>query len=293
MSAVTAPAWEAQAACATEDPDLFFPEPDTPQERIQVAKQICATCPVRRACLEDAMRRAETESIRGGLTVQERQKLSRLGGSGGFRRPSKASARQLAVKHGAHLLVSLVEWRMDVQEVAETLGSTPMAVYRAYLMLVPPRPGFQRSKPPTVIEGLVHASQGELRALERRGLSHTEIGERLDVPQSVVTASLTILRQREEAIRLLSRGGVDGLERLQERELHVLRECGVGLSVNDVIAIEGPAILRLYRNGSGMTLRDIASQLGLCRETVRKAYLQMAGLGVVTTLTQDEMEEAA
>lgn len=293
MSTQTTTNWRSIAACASADPDLFFPEPDATEQQIQAAKLICSMCLVKKACLKDALRRGEAESICGGMTVQERRKLVRAGGEGRVRRPGKASARQLAVKHGVHLMVSLVEWRMDVQQVAESLGSTPMAVYRAYLMLVPPRPGLKRSKQPTVIEEIVHGQRERLKALERRGLSHSEIGALLGVPQSVVSASLAILRQREEGIRRLSRKGADGLERLQNEELRILRQCGAGLSVSDVIVIEGEAILRMYRNGSGMTLRDIAERLGLCRETVRRAYRQMVEQQVEKTLTKRDMEEVA
>lgn len=294
MSTTTVTNWSARAACATADPDLFFPEPDTTAERIAEAKQICAGCPVRQACLEDAVRRGESDAICGGLTGVERRKLLRLEGQPGrVRRPGRASARQLAVKHGAHLLVSLVEWKMSVQQVAESLGSTPLGVYRAYLLLVPPRPGQQRSKKPSVIEELLRTSKERLKTLERRGISHAEIGVVLGVPQSMVSAALAVLRQRQEGIRLLSRDGADGLERLQAEELRILRECGAGLSVSDVIELEGAAILRLHRNGSGLTLRDIAAQLGLCRETVRKAYLEMTNPQVVKSLTQNEMGEAA
>lgn len=290
MSTATVSAdWRARAACATADPDLFFPDSDTPAARIAEAKKICASCPVREACLKDAIRCGESEAICGGLTGRERRGMVALDGRR-MRRPGKASARQLAVKHGAHLLVSLVEWRMSTQQVAETLGSTPMSVYLAYLMLVPPRPGQVRSKRPSVLEELVHNPE-TLRSLQRRGLSHSEIGVRLEVPQSMVTAALTVLRQRDEGIRLLSRNGVDGLERLRGEELRILRECGAGLSVSDVIALEGEAIVRMYRNGSGLTLRDIAERLGMCRETVRLAYREMTTQP--SRLTKNDMEEAA
>ncbi|GGS96683.1 WhiB family transcriptional regulator [Streptomyces violaceus] len=294
MSTLTVSAdWQTRAACSTADSDLFFPDEDTPKERIEQAKQICAACPVRQACLEDAIRRGESEAICGGLTERERRAVVALEGKR-LRRPGRASARQLAVKHGAHMLVSLVEWRMSVQQVAETLGSTPMGVYRAYVMLVPLRAGQVRSKKPSVIEELLHKSKETLRSLERRGLSHSEMGVLLNVPQSMVSAALAVLRQREEGIRLLSKNGADGLERLQAEELRILRECGAGLSVSDVIALEGEAIVRLHRNGSGLTLRDIAEQLGMCRETVRKAYLEMTSdQQVVRPLTKTEMEKVA
>lgn len=292
MSTMVAADWRARAACATEDPDLFFPDRNTPKEQIQQAKQICASCPVRQACLEDAIRGGESEAICGGLTASERRAVVSLGGKR-LRRPGRASARQLAVKHGAHLLVSLVEWRMSTQQVAETLGSTPMSVYLAYLMLVPPCPGRVRSKRPSVMDELVHTSEQTLRSLQRRGLSHSEIGAQLGVPQSMASAALAVLRQREEGIRLLSRNGAGGLERLQVEELRILRECGAGLSVGDVIALEGDAIVRMYRNGSGLTLREIAERLGMCRETVRKAYQEMTTKQVIKGLKQNDMEEAA
>ena len=59
------------AACTTADPDLFFPEPgDTFSERR--AKAICASCPVRTACLTGAIDRSEPVGIFGGLTEEER-----------------------------------------------------------------------------------------------------------------------------------------------------------------------------------------------------------------------------
>jgi WhiB family redox-sensing transcriptional regulator len=284
--------WSTLAACASADPDLFFPDSDTPAQQIAVAKQICAVCLVRKACLEDAVRRGESEAICGGLTGKERRALVSQEGKR-LRRPGKASARQLAVKHGAHLLVSLVKWRMSTQQVAEELGSTPMSVYLAYLLLVPSSPGRVRNKRPSVLEGLVHTSLETIRYLERRGLSHAQMGDALGVPQSMVSAALAVVRQREEAIHQLSEDGADGLARLQTEELRVLRECGAGLSVSDVIALEGDAIVRMYRNGSGMTLRDIAERLGFCRETVRRAYQEMKAKQFVKDLEQTDMEEAA
>ncbi|MFJ4473296.1 WhiB family transcriptional regulator [Streptomyces sp. NPDC089424] len=293
MSAVTAD-WQTRAACSTIDADLFWPDPDTPQDRIDAAKQVCASCPVKQACLEDAVRRGERNAICGGLTGAERRQLVNLDGSGRKRQLGKTSARQLAVKHGAHLLVNLVEWRVSVQQVSASLGSTPMAVYHAYLLLVPPKPGQKRGKKRSVLEELLLTSKERLLTLHRRGLSQSEIGVVLEVPQSIVCAALTVLKQREEAIRLLSKNGADGLERLQAAELRILRECGAGLTVDDVIALEGEVIVRLHRNGAGVTLRDIAAQRGLCRETVRKAYLQMtSGQQVVKNLTKNEMGEAA
>jgi WhiB family redox-sensing transcriptional regulator len=70
--------WRDLAACATVDPELWF-EPDhehpgARQAREAAAKAICAGCPVRTACLHDAVRTGEMIwGIRGGLTVDERR----------------------------------------------------------------------------------------------------------------------------------------------------------------------------------------------------------------------------
>jgi predicted transcriptional regulator len=197
----------------------------------------------------------------------------------------------MAVQHGHYVLTGLVDWQMTLAEVAEELGSTPTAVYYAYLMLVPAPPGRARSKKPTAIETLLTNSKECLKALQRRGLSQSEIATVLGTVQSVVSACLLILRHREEAVLRLSRDGQDGLKRLQAEELRIHVESGVGLTVEDVIEVAGRKILRMH--GEGTPLRHVALELGLCRETVRRAYLQMTKPQGVRVLTQNEMEEAA
>jgi WhiB family redox-sensing transcriptional regulator len=62
------------AACATTDPELFFPDSRSPASE---AKEICAGCPVRPECLEYALAAAEEFGVWGGLTEKERRKLLR------------------------------------------------------------------------------------------------------------------------------------------------------------------------------------------------------------------------
>lgn len=65
--------WEQLAACATADPELFFPNPS--DEAVE-AKRICARCTVSEECLSGALRTSDNEhGVRGGLTAGERQKL--------------------------------------------------------------------------------------------------------------------------------------------------------------------------------------------------------------------------
>lgn len=296
MSTATMSDWHARAACASVDPDLFFPELGTPAERIAEAKQICQACPVRQMCLEDAFRRNEPDAICGGMTAEERQDSLRPAAvvqSMVGRRPGKASARQLAVKHGAYLLLCLVQHHMSVQEVAQQLGSTTGAVYSAFVMLVPAPPRYRRPHRPSAIGELLATSKERLKTLERRGISHSEIGIVLGVPQSVVSASLAVLRQREDALeRLAEEGSGDAMGRLQDEEIRVRLEAGAALTADDIIKVAGLTILRMV--GEGTPLRQVARELGLCRETVRKAYQEMtARKSAARVLTQMAMEEAA
>lgn len=289
MSSVVDAGWARQAACADTDPDLFFPEPGAPTDLIVKAKQICAGCPVRKDCLDDAMRRGESDAICGGLTAGERQQLLRPGGV-----PSrgKASARQLAVKHGAFLAQNLGQYGASVERMADELGSTPVSVYLAYMLLVPRRPKAKRPTRPSLLESFLETRKEQLKTLERRGLSQSEIGDVLEVPQSMVAAALAILRQRDQVLERMAANGVrDPLRALRGQETRVRLEAGVGLTVDDVIQIAGRQILRLA--GEGLPLRQVARELDLNREAVRKAYQQLTSKQVVKVLHRDEMRTAA
>ncbi|MEW1914185.1 WhiB family transcriptional regulator [Kitasatospora sp. NPDC085895] len=67
-----------RAACTTTDADLFFPDHDTDPNGAAFAelraKHICATCPVRAACLAAATTRKERHGVFGGLTTAERDR---------------------------------------------------------------------------------------------------------------------------------------------------------------------------------------------------------------------------
>jgi WhiB family redox-sensing transcriptional regulator len=65
--------WQSAAACQSTDPELFFPltESGRSLDQIAEAKVVCAGCPVRRPCLEFALR-TRLEGIWGGLTELER-----------------------------------------------------------------------------------------------------------------------------------------------------------------------------------------------------------------------------
>ncbi len=68
--------WEELAQCrGVEDQELFFPE--HANRSPAQAKRICNRCPVRRQCLEVALRNDEAFGIWGGLTERERRDLKR------------------------------------------------------------------------------------------------------------------------------------------------------------------------------------------------------------------------
>jgi WhiB family redox-sensing transcriptional regulator len=73
------PSWTRDAACRDADPELFFPVSDLGPGARQVAeaKAVCATCPVREACLAFALAEGLDAGVFGGLTDAERRKLRR------------------------------------------------------------------------------------------------------------------------------------------------------------------------------------------------------------------------
>lgn len=65
--------WLKYAACRSEA-DAMHPENN--EVEIAYAKRICASCPVRRECLEDALRTGDNDhGIRGGLRPNERRDI--------------------------------------------------------------------------------------------------------------------------------------------------------------------------------------------------------------------------
>lgn len=60
------------------DPELFFPAPGQ-RGKAARAKRVCARCPVRAACLADALATHDEYGIRGGLTPNERRMERLLG----------------------------------------------------------------------------------------------------------------------------------------------------------------------------------------------------------------------
>jgi len=85
--------WQNAAACRYGPLDLFFgPEEEQQHEkpvREAAAKKVCASCPVRAACLDDAVTTGIRFGVFGGTGEDERQAIRR----NYLRRPGAAKVR--------------------------------------------------------------------------------------------------------------------------------------------------------------------------------------------------------
>ncbi len=66
--------WRQLAICRGMDVNIFF---DTSDAMNDEAKEICRPCPVRLACLDDAMRHPELRGVWGATSEQDRTSLRR------------------------------------------------------------------------------------------------------------------------------------------------------------------------------------------------------------------------
>lgn len=72
--------WQEDAACREHDTEFFFFEDREQGEerspnRNALAKAICSSCPVMRACLEHALSVPESYGVWGGTTPKERARM--------------------------------------------------------------------------------------------------------------------------------------------------------------------------------------------------------------------------
>jgi len=64
--------WMANGNCASEPPSLFFPSDGV---GVEVARRICATCPVKEQCLEHALVNRIDHGVWGGASERERRRI--------------------------------------------------------------------------------------------------------------------------------------------------------------------------------------------------------------------------
>ncbi len=64
--------WMGRGDCRTEPPSVFFP---TDGAGVEVAKVLCASCPVQVECLEYALRNRIDHGVWGGTSERERRRI--------------------------------------------------------------------------------------------------------------------------------------------------------------------------------------------------------------------------
>lgn len=71
--------WRHDAACRTEDPELFFPVGDSGPALLQIAeaKAVCFGCPAASDCLAWALATGQDAGVWGGMSEGERRALKR------------------------------------------------------------------------------------------------------------------------------------------------------------------------------------------------------------------------
>ncbi len=66
------PGWHHDAACRDSDPAVFFPSTG---DSLEPARAICATSPVARECLDEALRDRDTLGVWAGTSKNDRLKM--------------------------------------------------------------------------------------------------------------------------------------------------------------------------------------------------------------------------
>jgi len=67
--------YDGQQLCATEDPEVFFPESYDIPSKVNVAKNICRQCPLLVACAAYAIPQSDLDGVWGATTPRERSNL--------------------------------------------------------------------------------------------------------------------------------------------------------------------------------------------------------------------------
>ena len=80
--------WMARGLCTSIPPAMFFPSDGA---GVEVARKICATCPVQQECLEHALVNRIDHGVWGGCSERERRRILK-------RRRSAQSAPVVAVR---------------------------------------------------------------------------------------------------------------------------------------------------------------------------------------------------
>jgi WhiB family redox-sensing transcriptional regulator len=67
-------AWMAEGKCRDIDPGIFFPSDGV---GVEIARRLCAECPVKAPCLEYALANRIDHGVWGGESERERRRIAR------------------------------------------------------------------------------------------------------------------------------------------------------------------------------------------------------------------------
>jgi WhiB family redox-sensing transcriptional regulator len=123
------PHFDDVSACATVDPEVFFPANG---QSAEPAKRVCAPCVNRDACLTWALTWPEGHGVWGGSTEDERRALRRVRG---LPQPSRVrSARQTDRADLAERVRRLTADGVSAEVIAEVTGMSVRHVVRVRSM---------------------------------------------------------------------------------------------------------------------------------------------------------------
>ena len=74
MGGVMDTVWMSEGKCRDLPPETFFPSDGV---GVEIARRICADCPVKAPCLEYAMENHIDHGVWGGTSERERRRLAR------------------------------------------------------------------------------------------------------------------------------------------------------------------------------------------------------------------------
>lgn len=70
--------WRDEAACLGVDTNVFFPDSNVSEARVEEAKAYCRRCPVSEECLSLAVGEQLQDGVFGGMTAKERRNAGLL-----------------------------------------------------------------------------------------------------------------------------------------------------------------------------------------------------------------------
>ncbi|GAA1455723.1 WhiB family transcriptional regulator [Nocardiopsis tropica] len=159
MDLTRPPAWHANAACQDEQAELFFEvfreASQDRRARQERAVAVCASCPVRTQCLDDALADAvdAQSEVRGGLTAEQRRTLLREAADAESPPPPPVESDLPGMRRGRIDAAATHQLVADMRDAGHTLAGIAAAAGLSKASVK----GFALRRHPTVDAGLAEA----------------------------------------------------------------------------------------------------------------------------------------